>query len=253
MPHTPETTPSTAPDAVLLDGVSRVYAGASQASEVRALDNVSLRVPQGAFVSVMGPSGSGKSTLLHVLGGLDRATSGTVRLAGLDLAGMNDDALTAFRRERIGFVFQFFNLLTGLSALENVCLPAMFMRRRVPDHLVERAQTLLEEVGLGERIHHRPHEMSGGQQQRVAIARALLMQPSLVLADEPTGNLDTQAGAAVMALLERVCAEQGATLLMVTHDASLAARADRQVTMRDGQIMSDDRRTRTGPLSVVRA
>jgi putative ABC transport system ATP-binding protein len=186
----------------------------------------------------MGPSGSGKSTLLHVIGALEPATSGTVALEGERYDGLDDDELTRLRRERMGFVFQFFNLLPSLSAIENVLLPALIARRATDDSR-ERAHELLCRVGLGDRAEHTPSELSGGEQQRVSIARALLLSPHLVLADEPTGNLDSRAGAEILRLLRELNRDEGVTIVMVTHDPSAAAVADRIVFLRDGQICEE--------------
>ena len=214
---------------------------------VRALDGVDLDVEQGSFVAVVGPSGSGKSTLLHLLSALDRPTSGDVMIAGRWVARCDDDQLSDLRRDEVGFVFQFFNLLPTLSAWENVALPAVFggtrMRRLRP-----RAEELLDRVGMGHRVDHRPAEMSGGQLQRVAIARALMTSPSLVVADEPTGNLDSAAGEQVLDLLDDLV-DDGMTLVMVTHSAEAAGRADRVVHIRDGRVAWDGARRRVAATS----
>jgi putative ABC transport system ATP-binding protein len=186
----------------------------------------------------MGPSGSGKSTLLHIIGALDAPTSGEISVAGRRLDGMDDRELTELRRDRIGFIFQFFNLLPSLTALENVLLPALIARRR-DSKLEARARALLERVGLGTRVTHLPSELSGGQQQRVSIARALLLEPELLLADEPTGNLDTKSGREILELIREVNQREGHTVVMVTHDPSAAAIADRVVFLRDGQIAGE--------------
>jgi putative ABC transport system ATP-binding protein len=208
------------------------------ATEVRALDGVEFDVEPGEFVAIMGPSGSGKSTLLHVIGALEPATSGTVALEGERYDGLEDDELTRLRRERMGFVFQFFNLLPSLSALENVLLPAL-IARRANDDMRDRASRLLSRVGLGGRADHTPSELSGGEQQRVSIARALLLAPHLVLADEPTGNLDSRAGAEILRLLRDLNRDERVTVVMVTHDPSAAAIADRIVFLRDGRIVEE--------------
>jgi putative ABC transport system ATP-binding protein len=202
---------------------------------VRALGGLTLDVVAGEFVSVMGPSGSGKSTLLHLLGGLDTPTSGRVVVDGHDLATMGDEALTEFRRRRLGFVFQFFNLLPTLRAWENVALPRLLDGSRLSG-LRGPAVALLERVGLGDRVDHRPAELSGGQLQRAAIARALMADPVLLLADEPTGNLDSEAGATVLELLRTCATEEHRTVVMVTHDAQAAAVGDRTVRLVDGAI-----------------
>ncbi|MBI1914171.1 MAG: ABC transporter ATP-binding protein [Planctomycetes bacterium] len=220
--------------AVEVCGLTKVFD--SGEARVEALRGVDLSVRRGEFVSVMGPSGSGKSTLLHLVGGLDLPTEGTVRVEGTDLAMLKDDALTLLRRRRIGFVFQAFNLIDVLTAEENVALPLLI------DGVAEaeahrRAAEGLEQVGIGHRRGHWPGKLSGGEQQRVAIARALVTGPLLLLADEPTGNLDSATGDQVLALLRRLADEQRQTILMVTHDARQAARADRLVRLRDGRVV----------------
>ena len=205
------------------------------ATEVSALDGVDFVVERGEFVAIMGPSGSGKSTLLHVIGALEPATGGTVVLEGARYDGLEDDELTRLRRERMGFVFQFFNLLPSLSALENVMLPAL-IARSATDEMRARAKDLLTRVGLAERKEHTPSELSGGEQQRVAIARALLLSPAVVLADEPTGNLDSRAGGQILRLMRDLNQDEGVTIVMVTHDPSAAAIADRIVFLRDGRV-----------------
>lgn len=202
---------------------------------VRALDGLNLTLDGGQFASVVGPSGAGKSTLLHILGALDTPTSGTISVDGIDLGALDDDAASAFRRHRVGFVFQFFNLVPTMSAWENVALPRLLdsqsLRKAKP-----RAVELLERVGLGARIDHRPSELSGGQMQRVAIARSLIMEPTILLADEPTGNLDSKTGEAVLDLLSEVAHDTPNRLVvMVTHDPNAAAVADTTVTVRDGK------------------
>jgi putative ABC transport system ATP-binding protein len=206
--------------------------------EVRALDGVDLVIEAGEMVSVMGPSGSGKSTLLHIVGALESPTSGTVEVGGLHYEGLGDKELTALRRDHIGFVFQFFNLLPSLTAEENVTLPAVIAKRHDPA-IRERARGLLERVRLSDRIDHLPAELSGGQQQRVSIARALLLSPELVLADEPTGNLDTKSGRDVLRVLRELNEEEGHTIVMVTHDAAAAAVADRVIYLRDGKLAGE--------------
>jgi putative ABC transport system ATP-binding protein len=203
---------------------------------IRALDRVSFSVLPGELLCVMGPSGSGKSTLLHLLGGLDQPTAGRIVVGGNDLAALSDERLTSFRRHQVGFVFQFFNLLPTLSAWENVAVPRLLDGRRLGRSRGE-AVTLLERVGLGERIDHRPAELSGGEMQRVAIARALINDPSLVLADEPTGNLDSRSGAMVLDLLRQSAAGDGRALVLVTHDEHVAAVADRVVELADGRLV----------------
>ena len=205
---------------------------------VTALDGVSFTVDAGEMVAVMGPSGSGKSTLLHLLGGLDQASSGSVQLDGTELTGLGDDALTRVRRDKIGFIFQFFNLLPTLSAFDNVALP-MRLQRRPPAEARATAEKFLDLVGLGKRADHLPDELSGGECQRVAIARALVMAPRVLLADEPTGNLDTKTGSEILNLLKRINGEIGSTLVMVTHDAEAAGVCQRILSLKDGKLMSD--------------
>ncbi|MBA2239844.1 MAG: ABC transporter ATP-binding protein [Solirubrobacterales bacterium] len=204
---------------------------------VRALDDVSVDLPKGRFTAIMGPSGSGKSTLMHVLAGLDRPTAGTITIDGTELGPLNDAELTRLRRDKLGFVFQFFNLLPVLTAEENILLPLKLAGREADQ---ERKSTLIDAVGLGDRLSHRPAELSGGQQQRVAIARALLSEPAVVFADEPTGNLDTTSSGEVLALLRRAVDEFGQTVAMVTHDPQAAASADRVLVLVDGRIVSDE-------------
>ncbi len=215
------------------------------AVEVVALAGVDLAVRRGEVVAIMGPSGSGKSTLLHLLGGLDRPSGGTVRLAGQSLAALDDDALTLVRRRRIGFVFQFFNLVPILTAEENVTLPLVIDGRDLAPSAPQ-IRDLFDLVGLAERRHHRPDQLSGGEQQRVAIARAFVTQPEVVLADEPTGNLDSRTGREVLALLRQGAEKLGQTIVMVTHDPSAAAWTDRVLFLHDGQLV-DMWRNDTGP------
>lgn len=202
--------------------------------EVRALDGVSLTVEEGAFVAVMGASGSGKSTLLHMVGGLDRPTSGEIVVDGQDITRLND--LDSFRNRYVGFVFQLHNLIPTLTSLENVEIP-MYETPMQPAERHARARELLELVGLGDRLHFLPNKMSGGQRQRVAIARALANRPRLILADEPTGNLDSKAGAEIIALLQELNRKQGVTIVLVTHDSIVANAAERIIVLRDGQIV----------------
>src|SRR3954452_24407248 len=206
-------------------------------TEVRALQGVDLDVPRGQLLAIMGPSRSGKSTLLHILGALDAPNAGEIEVAGQHYEGLNDAGLTQLRREHIGFVFQFFNLLPSLTAAENVFLPALIARRNEPA-LRERALRLLDQVGLSDRAEHLPSELSGGQQQRVSIARALLLEPDLLLADEPTGNLDRRSSREILALL-RALASDGHTIVMVTHDPTAAAVADRVVFLSDGAVAGE--------------
>jgi putative ABC transport system ATP-binding protein len=205
---------------------------------VTALGGVSFTVEAGEMVAVMGPSGSGKSTLLHLLGGLDQASSGSVRLDGTELTGLGDDELTRVRRDKIGFIFQFFNLLPTLSAFDNVALP-MRLQRRPAAEARQTAEKFLDLVGLGKRAEHLPDELSGGECQRVAIARALVMAPRVLLADEPTGNLDTKTGREILELLDRINREVGSTLVMVTHDAEAAGSCHRILSLKDGMLISD--------------
>jgi len=208
--------------------------------DVRALGGVSTAVKRGEFVAVMGPSGSGKSTLMNILGCLDRPTSGTYVLDGEDVSQLSKNELAGVRNRKIGFVFQSYNLLPRLTAVKNVILPLLYNgHQHMSDkECYERAVATLESVGLGDRIHHRPNELSGGQQQRVAIARALINDPSIVLADEPTGNLDTQASEDIMELLHQLH-DRGVTIVMVTHEPGVADYAERIIYLRDGQIASD--------------
>jgi putative ABC transport system ATP-binding protein len=220
---------------IALERVSKVYR--SGPLEVRAVDDVSVALHDGEYVAISGPSGSGKSTMMHILGCLDVATSGTYRLAGQDVGDMTEEDLAAVRNQRVGFVFQQFNLLASLPAWRNVELPLVYagvhrsLRR-------ERALAALERVGLGDRVDHRPGELSGGQQQRVAVARALVGDPSLILADEPTGNLDSASTTEVLQLFDDLHG-QGRTVVVITHEADVAARAQRVIRMRDGRIVED--------------
>jgi putative ABC transport system ATP-binding protein len=212
----------------------RVY-GEGEAA-VAALDGVSVEFPAGAFTAIMGPSGSGKSTLMHLLAGLDRPTSGSVVVDGTRLDTLDDDALTQLRRDRLGFVFQAFNLLPVLDAEENILLPLSIAGRR-PDR--EWFDTLIDAVGLRDRLSHRPSELSGGQQQRVAVARALASRPAVIFADEPTGNLDSKTSTEILQLLRRSVDEFGQTIVMVTHDEDAAGYADRLIVLTDGKVVED--------------
>lgn len=205
---------------------------------VQALNGVDFMVEEGEFVAIMGPSGSGKSTLLHLLGGLDQPSEGEVTLAGKKLSMLKDREITLIRRRQVGFVFQFYNLVPTLTAEENILLPVM-IDGKDPRAYQDRLKVLLALVGLSDRRHHRPDQLSGGEQQRVAIARALITQPAIVLADEPTGNLDSKSGTVIMELLRRSCKELGQTIVMVTHDPRAAAYANRVVFLRDGKVLSE--------------
>ncbi len=220
--------------------LTQVYGRGSAA--VKALDHVNISVEPQQFVAVMGPSGSGKSTLLHLLGGLDNPTEGTVLLDGKDLSKLDDKELTLLRRSRIGFVFQFFNLIPVLTAVENVALPLVL--NGSGGDATEKATTWLKRVDLAERMNHRPSELSGGQQQRVALARALVTEPAVIMADEPTGNLDSRGAEEMLRWLRRTVDEWGRTVVMVTHDPRMAAYADRIIFMKDGTVVDD---TKLGP------
>ena len=220
------------------ENLTKVYGKGDVA--VTALDGVTLALHAGEFVAVMGPSGCGKSTLLHLLGGLDRPTAGRVLLDGQDIAQLDDAALTELRRRALGFIFQFFNLIPGLSAVENAALPLLLDGCK-PETAHARAAEWLTRLGLGDRLASRPDQLSGGQQQRVAIARALVAEPQLILADEPTGNLDSRAADDTAALLRRVAGEWGRSVLMVTHDPRIAAHADRIIFLKDGNIVDETR------------
>jgi putative ABC transport system ATP-binding protein len=214
-----------------IEQVTKIYQMGE--TEVRALSGVSLTIHNGEWVAITGPSGSGKSTLMAILGCLDSPTSGKFRLDGIDVDQMNDDQLAAVRNQKIGFVFQQFNLLARTSALENVELPLLYSNH---NHRRERAQSALEAVGLQDRMGHRPNELSGGQQQRVAIARALVSEPSILLADEPTGNLDSKTGKEIMTLFSELHRTRGITVIFVTHDPSIAANAQRVIKLSDGVV-----------------
>jgi putative ABC transport system ATP-binding protein len=218
------------------ENLTKVY-GSGEAA-VTALDHVNLQVKEGEFVAVMGPSGCGKSPLLHLLGGLDRPSEGSVSIDGTPIADMKDDDLTQLRRRKMGFVFQFFNLIPVLNAVENASLPVTLDGVK-PAEARKRAGTWLERFGLGDRLNNRPDQLSGGQQQRVAVARALVGEPALILADEPTGNLDTRSGDEIAGLLRQVTKEYGRTVVMVTHDPRIAAYADRIVFLKDGKIVDE--------------
>jgi putative ABC transport system ATP-binding protein len=215
-------------------------------SSVMALAGVDFVVERGEFVAIMGPSGSGKSTLLHLIGGLDKPSGGDVSLAGQQLAALNDTALTLLRRRNIGFVFQFYNLLPTLTAEENVVLPLLIDGKDLRPHQ-DRLERLLRLVGLEGRRHHKPEQLSGGEQQRVAVVRALITEPAILLADEPTGNLDSKTGLVILDLLRQLCDELTQTIVMVTHDPRTASYADRVVFLRDGRIVNDLRLERASP------
>ena len=214
-----------------IEHITKVYQMGE--TEVRALDGVSLKIADGEWIAITGPSGSGKSTLMAILGCLDTPTSGSYQLDGIDVAKMHDDRLAAVRNKKIGFVFQQFNLLSRTSALENVALPLLYASG---NHQHDRAKAALEAVGLADRVGHRPNELSGGQQQRVAIARALVTEPSILLADEPTGNLDSKTGKEIMALFDELHKTRGLTVIFVTHDPAIAANAQRVIHIQDGMI-----------------
>ena len=218
--------------------VTKQFAGKRQ---VTALDAVTLTIPRGEMVSIIGPSGSGKSTLLNLIGGLDRPSAGEVRIDGEALAGLSDDALTRVRRDKIGFIFQFFNLLPTLSCLENVGLP-LHLRGWSRTKVHDRATELLNLVQLGHRVDHLPEELSGGERQRVAIARALSIYPPILLADEPTGNLDTHTGEEILALIQDLHVRLGSTVVIVTHDMSVAESCSRTIALRDGRVVQDVQR-----------
>jgi putative ABC transport system ATP-binding protein len=215
--------------------VSKVFDGKRKAT---ALADIDLHIKPGQMVSIVGPSGSGKSTLLNLIGGLDRPTSGEIRIDGQNLSELPDDELTRVRRDKIGFIFQFFNLLPTLNCLENVSLP-LHLRNWPRKQILDRAKELLEMVQLGHRLEHLPDELSGGERQRVAIARALAVYPPILLADEPTGNLDTRTGQEILKLIEDVHMKLGSTILIVTHDSGIAERCARTISLRDGRIVED--------------
>jgi putative ABC transport system ATP-binding protein len=219
-----------------LVGVTKQFEGKKR---VTALESISLKIAKGEMVSMMGASGSGKSTLLNLIGGLDRPSAGEVRIDGASLAGISDDELTRVRRDKIGFIFQFFNLLPTLTCLENVSLP-LHLRGWSSSQAKERSNELLGLVGLGERMDHHPDELSGGERQRVAIARALSIYPPIILADEPTGNLDSKTGAEILKLIHNLHDRLGSTILVVTHDAQVAGSCSRTITLSDGRVVKDE-------------
>ena len=205
-------------------------------TEVRALDGVTVNFPKGQFTAIMGPSGSGKSTLLHCIAGLDTLSSGQAFIADAELSALNDNQLTILRRDRVGFIFQAYNLVPTLSAIENITLPMMLAGRKGDPAWVAK---VVEVMRLGDRLHHRPAELSGGQQQRVAVARALASRPDIIFADEPTGNLDSHSGAEVLSFMRRAVDDMGQTIVMVTHDPTAASYADRIVFLADGRIVDE--------------
>jgi putative ABC transport system ATP-binding protein len=223
---------------IRLTQVSKVFEGKRTA---KALENVSLHVEQGELVAIVGPSGSGKSTLLNLIGGLDRPTAGSIEIEGQNLTTLSDDDLTRVRRDKIGFIFQFFNLLPTLNSLENVALP-LHLRHWRPEKISARAKELLGMVQLAHRMDHLPDELSGGERQRVAIARALSVYPPILLADEPTGNLDTTTGAEILKLVHELHQRLNSTILIVTHDSSVADQCQRVLKLRDGLIVEDRRK-----------
>ena len=237
------------PAVIQIEGLNKTYRMGEV--DVRVLQNVSLCVERGEFIAIMGASGSGKSTLMNIIGCLDRPSSGRYKLEGVDVASLREEELAAIRSSRIGFIFQTFNLLSRTSALENVELP-LFYAEQTGDG-AQRAERLLEMLGLQGRENNKPNQLSGGQQQRVAIARALINRPAILLADEPTGNLDSKNSAEIMEIISRLNREQGLTVLVVTHDPDVAAYTDRVVTFRDGAIISDVRKARTEAKSAKRA
>ncbi len=223
---------------ISVQGVTKSFAGKRQ---VTALQRIDLHVARGEMVSIVGPSGSGKSTLLNLIGGLDRPSTGEIRIEGRNIASLSDDDLTRLRRDKIGFIFQFFNLLPSLSCMENVALP-LHLKGLPKQKTTARARELLELVQLGHRMDHLPDELSGGERQRVAIARALAFDPPILLADEPTGNLDSHTGVEILKLIRDLHARLGATVLIVTHDAGVAASCPRMLTLCDGRVAGDVRK-----------
>ena len=218
-----------------VEHLSKIYGQGE--NEVRALDDVSFSVEKGQFVAIIGPSGSGKSTLLHILGGVDRPTSGKVWLEGQDVFAQNEEQLAIFRRRQVGLIYQFYNLIPVLDVTENITLPVLLDGRKVNR---ERLQKLLETLNLTDRAHHLPNQLSGGQQQRVSIGRALMNAPAVVLADEPTGNLDSKNSQEIVELLKKSNREYGQTLIVITHDESIALQADRILAIEDGHIIRDE-------------
>jgi len=219
---------------IVLKAVSKIYQMGNV--QVKALDNVSLKIRPGEFVAIIGSSGSGKSTLLHILGGLDRPTEGKVIWENKDLSQMSDEELALFRNQTMGFIFQQFQLLPRLTVIENILLPTLYSSPSLKQGAFQRAKKLLSLVGLSHRLNHTPNQLSGGEQQRVAIARALINNPRAILADEPTGNLDSKTGRQIMAILEKLNRDQGITLIVVTHDPSIAKEARRVIEIKDGKV-----------------
>lgn len=220
---------------VKVENLTKIYGKGD--TEVRALDNVSFSIPQGQFVAIVGPSGSGKSTLLHILGGVDTPTSGSVQIGGTDISKLDETALAIFRRRQIGLIYQFYNLLPILTVEENLTLPLLLDGRK-PDK--QQIRALVATLGLSERLKHLPNQLSGGQQQRVSIGRALVNNPALVLADEPTGNLDSENSREIIALLRRFNRESNQTVVIITHDERIALSADRIISVEDGTIVRDE-------------
>lgn len=220
---------------VKVENLTKIYGKGD--TEVRALDNVSFSIPQGQFVAIVGPSGSGKSTLLHILGGVDTPTSGSVQIGGTDISKLDETALAIFRRRQIGLIYQFYNLLPILTVEENLTLPLLLDGRK-PDK--QQIRALVATLGLSERLKHLPNQLSGGQQQRVSIGRALVNNPALVLADEPTGNLDSENSREIIALLRRFNRENNQTVVIITHDERIALSADRIISVEDGKIVRDE-------------
>ncbi|HIR11947.1 MAG TPA: ABC transporter ATP-binding protein [Candidatus Fimenecus excrementavium] len=220
---------------VKVENLTKIYGKGD--TEVRALDNVSFSIPQGQFVAIVGPSGSGKSTLLHILGGVDTPTSGSVQIGGTDISKLDETALAIFRRRQIGLIYQFYNLLPILTVEENLTLPLLLDGRK-PDK--QQIRALVATLGLSERLKHLPNQLSGGQQQRVSIGRALVNNPALVLADEPTGNLDSENSREIIALLRRFNRESNQTVVIITHDERIALSADRIISVEDGRIVRDE-------------
>ena len=220
---------------VKVENLTKIYGKGD--TEVRALDNVSFSSPQGQFVAIVGPSGSGKSTLLHILGGVDTPTSGSVQIGGTDISKLDETALAIFRRRQIGLIYQFYNLLPILTVEENLTLPLLLDGRK-PDK--QQIRALVATLGLSERLKHLPNQLSGGQQQRVSIGRALINNPALVLADEPTGNLDSENSREIIALLRRFNRESNQTVVIITHDERIALSADRIISVEDGRIVRDE-------------